>query len=1172
MTTLEGTTNYSYDAIGQLTGVNLPNGRIIQYRYDAAGNRISVTDNGVGTNYSTNNLNQYTSAGAATYTYDTDGNLISKQQGSNTWNYSYDSENRLFGVTSAEGTWTYEYDALGNRIATIHNGQRTEYIVDPTGLGDVIGEYDGTGSLIANYTHGLGLVSRFDGSNESYYDADAIGSIVGLTGNSGSYLNQYSYLPFGEDLSKTETVSNSFEYVGQFGVMDEGNGLDFMRARYYDANTGRFTSPDPIGINGGDINLYRYVDNESTGYVDPIGLSKFDNFYNLPKKFWNWAHKQDKKGRRDYTEQEAKDLHAEWERLGRPLPDNKGKHRSGENGFVDIPLLLLPWQITIPFEIGYEIGTKINDNYGDYYAPYFDRLFDAITRIVRPSDPNDIIGPEGFGQEKWIPATFTLPYTIRFENQATATAPAQRVTITHSLDTDLDVRTFRLGDFGWSGITFDVPDNVAFYSQRIDLTATKGFFVDVAAGVDIANKEAFWIITTIDPNTGEIPTDPTIGFLPPDNEQGVGDGFVNYTIRPSRNATTATVIDAKATIVFDNEAPIDTPPIFNTLDVGKPSSSVEVLPNIVNNPEFLLKWSGNDDANGSGIASYDVYASENGGNFTLWLDDTTLTEAPYLGQYGKTYAFYSVAVDNVGNVQTTPITAQATTQVTNSTVNQTPILAVNNGLTLNEAATGTITLNLLQVTDADNTPTQLTYTLTALPTLGILKLNNNSLSLNAQFTQEAINNNLLTYTHNGSETISDSFNFTVTDGTNALNNNLFGITINPVNDAPTLLNAIADQTTNEDQLFNFQIPNNTFTDVDAGDVLSYWATLENGTALPSWLTFNPTTRTFSGTPTNDNVGNLNIKAIATDKAGVTVSDVFTLTVNNVNDAPIVNNLIPSQRTENGQAFSYTLPNNIFSDPDGDTLTFSTPALPGWLSFNASTRTLTGTPSSTGSFAIALQASDGNGGTVSTTFSINVAPATVNQDLSSSTGDQTITAPAGSEPATYRTGSGNDTINASARTGAVTAYANAGNDSIFGGSANDFLYGGSGNDTLYGNNGVDRLYGEDDDDILYGDAGNDLLYGGNGNDKLYGGLGNDNLWGNAGADIFVLEPGNEADTIRDYADGLDKFGLTNGLSFGALSFVQSNANAQIWRASDSSLLATLINVNINVLGSSDFVNF
>ncbi|MFM6409129.1 MAG: hypothetical protein ACKPGT_32520, partial [Microcystis sp.] len=137
--------------------------------YDAAGNRIAVTDSGVATNYSTNNLNQYTSAGGATFTYDTDGNLIRKQDGSQTWDYRYDSENRLVGVNSGSDAWIYEYDAIGNRIATIYNGQRTEYLVDPTGLGDVVGEYNGTGSLIASYAHGLGLVSRFDGSGASYY-------------------------------------------------------------------------------------------------------------------------------------------------------------------------------------------------------------------------------------------------------------------------------------------------------------------------------------------------------------------------------------------------------------------------------------------------------------------------------------------------------------------------------------------------------------------------------------------------------------------------------------------------------------------------------------------------------------------------------------------------------------------------------------------------------------------------------------------------------------------------------------------------------------------------------------------------------------------------------------------------------------------------------------------
>jgi hypothetical protein len=286
---------------------------------------------------------------------------------------------------------------------------------------------------------------------------------------------------------------------------------------------------------------------------------------------------------------------------------------------------------------------------------------------VRPRDPNDIIGPAGFGEEKWITASSTLPYIIRFENQSTATAPAQSVTVTHPLDADLDWRTFRLGSFGWGGLTFDVPDNTAFYNQRLDLTATRGYFVDVTAGIDSVKGEAFWTVTTIDPKTGDVPADPLVGFLPPNNTDGIGDGFVNYTIKAKRNVTTGTVIDAKATIVFDTEAPIDTPPIFNTLDLNAPISSVQSLPAVSDNQEFLVQWQGSDDSNGSAIADYTVYVSENGGTFTPWLVDTPLTEANYIGTPGNTYAFYAIATDNAGNIQLSPSSAQAITTITGGT-------------------------------------------------------------------------------------------------------------------------------------------------------------------------------------------------------------------------------------------------------------------------------------------------------------------------------------------------------------------------------------------------------------------------------------------------------------------------------------------------------------------------
>ncbi|MCZ8191465.1 MAG: putative Ig domain-containing protein, partial [Microcystis sp. LE19-338.1B] len=286
----------------------------------------------------------------------------------------------------------------------------------------------------------------------------------------------------------------------------------------------------------------------------------------------------------------------------------------------------------------------------------------------------------------------------------------------------------------------------------------------------------------------------------------------------------------------------------------------------------------------------------------------------------KSYAFYTVAVDNVGNLEITPTNAQATTQIANSNVNQTPILGVNNGLTLNEAVTATITLSLLQVTDADNTPTQLTYTLTTLPAEGILKLNNNPLSLNAQFTQEAINNNLLTYTHNGSETISDRFNFSVTDGTNTLNNNLFGISINPVNDVPIVLNAIASQSTTEGQTFSYTFPQNTFFDNDLNEVLTYTATLANGNSLPTWLSFNAATRTFNGIPTADSSGTLIVVVTAIDTAQTSVSNSFNLTIlegQSSDNPPTVLNPITDVNVNEDAANTVIDITNVFTDIDND---------------------------------------------------------------------------------------------------------------------------------------------------------------------------------------------------------------------------------------------------------------
>src|SRR5208282_4787355 len=133
------------------------------------------------------------------YTYDADGNLIRVQSGTDVTTYSYDPNDRLIAVSHGTDSQTYTYDAQGSLVASTNNGVVTQYLIDPAGLGNVVGQYNSAGKVIARYDYGLALVSQIDASGHvGYYDFDAIGSTVGISGGSGSYLNTYSFAPFGE--------------------------------------------------------------------------------------------------------------------------------------------------------------------------------------------------------------------------------------------------------------------------------------------------------------------------------------------------------------------------------------------------------------------------------------------------------------------------------------------------------------------------------------------------------------------------------------------------------------------------------------------------------------------------------------------------------------------------------------------------------------------------------------------------------------------------------------------------------------------------------------------------------------------------------------------------------------------------------------------------------------
>ena len=147
-------------------------------------------------------------------------------------------------------------------------------------------------------------------------------------------------------------------------------------------------------------------------------------------------------------------------------------------------------------------------------------------------------------------------------------------------------------------------------------------------------------------------------------------------------------------------------------------------------------------------------------------------------------------------------------------------------------------------------------------------------------------------------------------------------------------------------------------------------TLSDGTALPTWINFDASTRNISGIPTSSDVGTVTVKYIATDGTGQVGSENFVISVTR---KPVVDNLIPAQTIRTGQALSYTIPAATFSDGDGDVLTYSATNVPSWATFTPATRLVAGTPTTTdaGQDVITITATDTTAASVSTPFTINV---------------------------------------------------------------------------------------------------------------------------------------------------------------------------------------------------------
>jgi hypothetical protein len=261
---------------------------------------------------------------------------------------------------------------------------------------------------------------------------------------------------------------------------------------------------------------------------------------------------------------------------------------------------------------------------------------------------------------RYVAGGSEIPYSVYFENQPTATAPAQSVTITDVLNANLDPTSLTLGPITFPNQVItppSIPLSVAPFTTTVDLRPTTNLLVKISASLNTTAGILTWTFQSLDPTTNQPPTDPLAGFLPPGAE-----GSVFFTVMPKSTVTTGTVIQNTATVVFDVNPPINTPTWSNTIDNTNPTSHVNPLAATQTTTSFTVSWAGSDV--GAGVQDFTVYASDNGGPFTPWQTNTAATSATFTGTVGHSYRFYSIARDLVGNVETSKSTADATTTVT----------------------------------------------------------------------------------------------------------------------------------------------------------------------------------------------------------------------------------------------------------------------------------------------------------------------------------------------------------------------------------------------------------------------------------------------------------------------------------------------------------------------------
>ncbi len=272
-------------------------------------------------------------------------------------------------------------------------------------------------------------------------------------------------------------------------------------------------------------------------------------------------------------------------------------------------------------------------------------------RGVTSFDPNEIVGPSGFGDNQYITSLDKANYTIFFENKSNATAPAQEIWI---VDT-LDVTKFKTDNFSFDKITIgtstiNLLTGQKEFSKDIDLRPKQNIIGRITGTFDSDKGIIKVYFTSLNPDTMSDNEDPELGILPPNKNLPEGEGSISFSVGIQSLADGFTFKN-KATIIFDYNEPIITNIWENTIDKKAPSSEINYHSYNKDKAEITITIDGADT--NSGVWYYSLYSSVDGSDFEPLLL-TYSNEITIKVEKGSIYKFYSVATDMVGNEELAP--------------------------------------------------------------------------------------------------------------------------------------------------------------------------------------------------------------------------------------------------------------------------------------------------------------------------------------------------------------------------------------------------------------------------------------------------------------------------------------------------------------------------------------